>query len=179
MAKIAFNTLGNTNETDKLEAAIEDIGNRSKTLREDIQHVLMGVLSHWKLTKSNQHVKRLVGLLDTAMGDGMKRNGMKSWVIKHLGMIENAETGDLVCGTLDHSELDKTKADAQKWWSMAPEGPVKFDLDAAIVSLLKKADKAQEKLTKGELKEGDSVDVDVETLAALKALAATRQISLQ
>lgn len=157
----------------QLTAQIEDAVQHWTKGREKIQHALVGICSYTHMSGSKDHLARLTNSLIDGLGDGINANAIRQWAVEHLGMHLNSNTNKMVPGKKAPEDFDTKVASGVKWWTLAPQKPYVFDLNSAVMSLLKQAEGAAEKAAK---KGGDSkADVDPETLQMLKELSAVAQ----
>lgn len=121
-----------------IAAAVES----ATSMRQKIQHALVGCVSHWALTGSNSGLMDIVNTFLKDLGQGVNLKAVKSWCEEHLHMQEDAEGKRLVFKPVKASDLDTKKAAADVWWSHKPQTVFSFDLVADIVKLANKAAKA-------------------------------------
>ena len=132
----------------KLKEDINIAIQSANTMREKVQHALVGCVSHWKLTGSNSGLAPIINEFIKELGQGVNLKAVKAWCEKHLHMVEDAEGKRLIFKAVELSELNTKAANEEKWWSLKPQQVFSFDLKTAIIALEKKAKKAQDALDK-------------------------------
>lgn len=120
----------------------------ANTMRDRVQHALVGCVSHWSMTGSNEGLADLVNLFIEQLGQGVNLKAVKAWCEKHLHMQEDAEGKKLLFKPVKADDLDTKAAANEKWWSLKPQAVFSFDIAAAIISLAKKAAKANDEQAK-------------------------------
>ncbi len=156
----------------KLEGEIGEAIMSANTMRDKVQHALVGCVSHWKLTGSNEGLADLVNHFINELGQGVNLQAVKAWCEKHLHMMEHTEGKKLVFKAVKVSALDTAKAAEEKWWSLKQQTVFSFDLTQQIVSLANKAAKAA---ARGEAEADAEVSIEPEIMDALNALAKQAQ----
>lgn len=156
----------------KLKEDINVAIQSANTMRDKVQHALVGCVSHWKLTGSNTGLAPIINEFIKELGQGVNLNAVKAWCEEHLHMIEDLEGKRLVFKAVKVEQLDTKKANECKWWTLKPQQVFSFDLKTAILALEKKAKKAQEELEKDP--EAD-VQIDPAIYAQLMQLSNTVQ----
>lgn len=155
---------------DKLKADIAEAVESATTMRQKVQHALVGCVSHWSMTGSNKGLMDIVnGFLDQ-LGQGVNLKAVKAWCEKHLHMQEDAEGKRLVFRPVKSSVLDTKAAAEEHWWTLKPQQVFSFDLTAAIIALAKKAAKASEQ---AETDPEADVKLDADLYAQIMQLEAT------
>ena len=152
----------------KLKEDINVAIQSANTMREKVQHALVGCVSHWKLTGSNAGLMPIVNEFIKELGQGVNLKAVVSWCETHLHMTEDAEGKRLVFKAVELSALDTQAANACKWWTLKPQTIFSFDLKTAIIALEKKAKKAQDALDKDP---DADVQLDPEIYAQLMQLS--------
>jgi len=161
-----------------LEAQIADTIQHWTKARDGVQASLVGILSHVHMTENQDHAARLTNMLLDGLGDGINGNAIREWAGKHMNMIMNKEQ-KLVCRKFDLTKFSKTAvASKENWYSLRIQKPTMFNLDAQIVALLKKAEKAAEK-SPDALVEGSKIEVGEDALKALREIAAASVTRLE
>jgi len=143
----------------------------ANTMRERVQHALVGCVSHWAMTGSNEGLSDLVNLFIEQLGQGVNLKAVKAWCEKHLHMQEDAEGKKLLFKPVKSTDLDTKAAANEKWWSLKPQTVFSFDIASAIISLAKKAAKASEEQTKDPDADVKLDDALMEQLAQLGKVA--------
>ena len=154
-----------------LEALKNDIAlavESAATMRDRVQHALVGCVSHWKTTGSNAGLMDIVNLFITELGQGVNLKAVKQWCEIYLHMQEDVEGKRLVFKPVKVSDLDTKAAADKKWWTLKPQNVFSFDLTDQIIALAVKAAKASKKAATSE---DAAVDIDPEMLTQLEALA--------
>lgn len=147
-----------------IAAAVES----ASSMRNKVQHALVGCVSHWKLTGSNAGLMDIVNQFLTELGQGVNLKAVKAWCEKHLHMQEDAEGKRLVFKPVKASALDTKAASEEMWWSLKPQQVFSFDLAQSIISLAKKAAKAAKE---AEANPDADVTMDDAAYAQLQQLA--------
>ena len=161
-----------------LEAQIADTIQHWTKARDGVQASLVGILSHVHMTENQDHAARLTNMLLDGLGDGINGNAIRDLAGKHMNMIMNKEQ-KLVCRKFDLTKFSKTAvASKENWYSLRVQKPTMFNLDAQIVALLKKAEKAAEK-SPDALVEGSKIEVGEDALKALREIAAAATTRLE
>lgn len=147
----------------------------ANTMRERVQHALVGCVSHWAMTGSNEGLGDLVNLFIEQLGQGVNLKAVKAWCEKHLHMQEDAEGKKLLFKPVRADVLDTKAAANEKWWTLKPQTVFSFDLTQAIISLARKAAKAHEEQTKDPEADVKLDDTLMEQLAQLGKSAEQKQ----
>lgn len=129
---------------DNLKSDIAAAVESATTMREKVQHALVGCVSHWAMTGSNAGLMDIINKFLAELGQGVNLKAVKAWCEKHLHMVEDVEGKRLVFKAVKASDLNTKAAADEKWWSLKPQQVFSFDLTAAIIALAKKAAKASE-----------------------------------
>lgn len=150
----------------EINKAITSIGNRASKLDSDVHRAAVSVVFHSAKHNDPDVAKRLVN----AMGKTMRKQALIGWLVNY-GAFTLDEAGELVYNKTRAeqamSEGNIHAAIAEPFWEFTPEPQYRqFDLNAAIASLLKKAESA---LTN---EKQDTALVQPDKLAALRAIAA-------
>jgi len=160
--------------TASLEALKADIAiaiESATTMRAKVQHALVGCVSHWKLTGSNEGLGDIVNLFISQLGQGVNLKAVKSWAEKNLHMMEHADGKKLIFMAVKVADLDTKAAAADLWWKHKPQTVFSFDQVTAILALVDKNTKA-EKTAEADADAEVKMDVRLtEKLAELAALA--------
>jgi hypothetical protein len=145
--------------------------------RDGVQQVLVSIVSLVRISKSQEAVPRLVNLLLDGMGNGVNGNAIRDWSAKHLNTVVNKE-GKVVCRKYDAKAISSTAvASKSVWYDFRPvtaTNPVKFDLDAQIIALLKKA----QKMAGAKPKANDRIVVQATALDALVAMSKASEVRI-
>lgn len=152
-----------------IQAGISGIDKRSKTLRENIQQTAVSILVHVHKNGNTEHGALLANNLVEALGEGMRRNSLQMWFVKHAGFVYNSETKELVKGKKKGKDIDAAAAKADPWEkAVKAEEPKPFDLIEALGKVIASAEKDRKK-------RGENSSVSPEQIAALKALAVKKE----
>lgn len=154
---------------DLLKADIALAVESVQTMKQRVQHALMGCASHWHMTGSNLGLGEIINLFITDINSGVNTRAVVAWCEQNLGMQVHATEDKLVFGKKQAKDLDlKAIAAGKQWYELKPITPFSFDLYAAVEALQKKAVKAQAEFNK----DGDvDVKLDELVMASLKQLA--------
>lgn len=151
-----------------IDAAIESILKRGKSLQNDIHKASCSILRQWfdsgNVATAVRQTNKLVG----AMPDMARSNALKAWFESFAGFVWNKDEKHFVYRP-DATKIAEERvkaAIAEPFWAFSPEPDYKpMNIDAMIEAIVKKA---RQRRQKG-LKEG--VDyVPEEKLKALEAL---------
>ena len=151
---------------DAIEKAITSIGNRSKTIQQDVHKAACSILLQWHITGDVRPVASQFNRLIAALGEGMRANALRSWVETFGMQAYNPEDKLFVKGKATKIKEDDVKASIQEpWYSFKPEPAYKpMDFDALLVSIIKRTETRVEKgLTKDD-------NINLDHLAALKKI---------
>ena len=170
--------------------ALQDLTNEAlesaKTMREKVQRVLEGCVSHWKLTGSNEGLKQLVnGFINHEALKGVNSPAISAWAQKHLHMFVGTDAEGKPAlffkSGVNVKDLDTKKAVEENWWSLKTMTPFQFDQVTVLQKLVKasiSANEKKEKALKAGREVGDVVVDDAVTAKLKEALAlAQAQIS--
>ena len=149
-----------------MAAAVES----ATTMKAKVQHALVGSVSHFAVTGSNEGLAEIINGFIGELGQGINLKAVKAWAEKHLHMQEDAAGEKLVFKPVKAKDLDTKAAAAEMWYSLKPQTVFSFDLTAAIIAMAKKAAAAESKLAKDG---GLDVNIDTALLEQLKQLAKT------
>jgi hypothetical protein len=160
-----------------IEKEIANVLQHWTKARDGVQHVLVSIVSLVRITKSQEGVPRLINQLLDGMGNGVNGNAIRDWSAKHLNTVLNKE-GKVVCRKYDIKSIATTAAASKSVWydfrKETPSNPVRFDLDAQIMALLKKATK----MASAKPSAGDKIVVQATALDALVALSKASEVRL-
>ncbi len=151
-----------------LKADIAIAVESATTMRQKVQHALVGCVSHWALTGSNDGLADIINTFIAELGQGVNLKAVKAWCEKHLHMQEDAEGKRLLFKPVKAKDLDTKAAAGEVWWSLKPQQVFSFDLVAAITSLANKAAKAQKELDADP--DADVKGMDPKVLSQIEAL---------
>jgi len=155
-----------------LKAQIADAVESAVSMRNKVQTALVGCLSHWNMTGSNAGLKEIINTFIGDLDGGVNTKAVVEWCSIHLAMIPNADQSGLVFDASRKPSTTKKAAADKPWYKHKKQNPFAFDLDTAILSVLKKAEKAEKAL----VEDGDAdVRIDHNTLVALKTVGAKVQ----
>lgn len=133
------------------------------TMQKKVQIAAVSILQHahkhGDYTKANDLVNGL--------GTGVRAAALVEWFSTYGGLtVKEGEEGFSGWAGADHIKDNFQDAKATMWWTLKPVSPFKaFDLEAAIASLVKKAEKAA-----ADTEHAKENNVDAELLAKLRAL---------
>lgn len=128
-----------TMSTAEIIKGTTSIDRRAKTLREDIQKVAVSILYGYHKSNDRETFERCANELTKALGDGMRRNSLQMWFIKHGGMVWNPTEKVLVRGVIKHSDINVLEAKNSPWEkTVAPEEPKPLDVYKEIERLAKR-----------------------------------------
>ena len=156
---------------EKLRKDIAIAVESANTMRDRIQHALVGCVSHWAMTGSNAGLADIVNEFIEQLGQGVNLKAVSAWCQKHLHMQPTAE-GDKLCFKPVKANVLSTKdATAEKWWTLKVQNDVHFDLTKAIIALANKAAKEADKQSQDDLAAGSIDPALMEGLAKLAKAA--------
>ncbi len=143
-----------------ITAQIQNIAKRGKAWQEDVQKCALNIVRH----VNQHHEVSLVNQLIEAIPAGARANALREWFCKH-GKVEFNEEDQVFLPSRDKAKPIEA-ALLEKWYNCKPEPAFKaVDLDAAILQLIKRADKA--------LKDEENADkhsIDTKKLDKLRLL---------
>ena len=147
-----------------INTAITSIAKRGKLFERDLHTVAVSTLQH-----AMQHGDiTLANKLIAALGKSQRTNALRDWYI-NFGPFAYDATTRAMTFVKGSNKTDIKPAMALPFWEFKQEAAyIPFDMQAAIISLVKRADKA--------MQHGDKVDKA--TLAQLAALAGTTVTAL-
>lgn len=137
--------------TDKkaLDTAINSIAGRAKKLDTDVQNVGLSAINHAQLHGDVTYINRLW----LALGKGHRKAALTGWLLAFAPVVANAEPETKKERPFNFSREKANATDvgtmlanaaANPWFDFKPEAApdVEFDVRAALIRLLKSADKA-------------------------------------
>lgn len=146
-----------------LDAAIATCHANFASVKNEIQDVLIGIVSH-AAGKGNGNVSRAKVLID-GFGDGLNAGALVEWFAIVGIMFDDEGTVSLNKKLLNSDNF--TKAKNTKWFDLKKQNPYKgFDLKEQLIKLLKQAETASHK-------DGDDaklVSIDADLLKKVEAL---------
>jgi len=174
MSKVVFKTLAERNDESSIVSAINSLHRRSDSLQLDIHLVLTAIATRWAASGDMRPVSTHINLLLTKdkMG-GVRKNAIKAWVQKHMGLAI-IEEGDnkghfyVPVDLKDGKHLKLKELCNERWWEMKPEEDYK-----PIEDPIKLIKALTNKLIKDQNKAGDQTKVTPEMIEALNAMTAT------
>lgn len=144
----------------KLNKAIDSIAARGKKLDMDIQVAGLSAVAHVEKTGDIGPVNRLY----LALGKGARKSALVAWLLAYAKVSANAgeDKKDKPFVYAKDKVTQLEEADANPWFEFKPEPDPDevFDLQAAVVALIKKA--GSKKLAAG----GESLRKKLEALAS-------------
>lgn len=153
----AKNTFKVLNGAEAIGAAIKSISTRGKTLERDIHVAAVSCLAHADKHGDITLAQKLVDAIPTLA----RKNALRDWFLAHGKFSYDMQNKALTFDKKAKTQLEASIA--TPFWEFKPEAEYKpFNMEAAIVSLVKRAEKA--------IENGD--DVPVDRLEALRQLAA-------
>lgn len=145
-----------------IDTAIKSINTRGKSLQRDIHVAAVSCLNHADKHGDVTLAQKLVDAVPTLA----RKNALRDWFIAHGKFSYDATEKVLTFNKKGTTQLEQ--AIAMPFWEFKQEAAyVPFDIQAAILTLVKRAEKA--------VNNGDNVDK--KTLAALTALTGTAKPS--
>jgi len=156
----------------------------AKTMRSKVQKLLVGCVSHWKLTGSNDGLKQLInGFVKDGALNGVNTPAITAWCEKHLHMFvgedKDGKPALFFKSGIVAKDLNTKVAAEENWWELRKQSPFKFDQLASLRKLAKasaeaaiKAEKARE--AGREVKSCEVDDAITAKLAELVKLAEAR-----
>lgn len=159
MTKATFKMLDGAKAID---TAIKSINTRGKSLQRDIHVAAVSCLNHADKHGDVTLAQKLVDAVPTLA----RKNALRDWFIAHGKFSYDATEKVLTFNKKATTQLEQ--AIAVPFWEFKQEAAyVPFDIQAAILTLVKRAEKA--------INNGDNVDK--KTLATLQSLTGTAKPS--
>lgn len=128
----------------------DDAIQSSLTMRDTVQKLLVGCVSHYKMTGNNDGLKELVNAFVTDDGvKGINTPAVVEWCHQHLGMFtgtnKSGKPALFFRADFNAKMLNVAKATDAKWWTLKKVTPFAFDQVNAILALAKKSAAASKK----------------------------------
>ena len=133
-----------------LEGLRDEAIQSALTMRDSVQNLLVGCVSHYKMTGNNDGLKELVNAFVTDDGvKGINTPAIVEWCNTHLGMFTGEDKEGNAClffrADFEPKMLNVSKSTDSKWWTLKKVTPFAFDQVNAILALAKKSASAAKK----------------------------------
>ena len=133
-----------------LEGLRDEAIQSALTVRDTVQKLLVGCVSHYKMTGNNDGLKELVNAFVKDDGiKGINTAAIVEYCHQHLGMFTGTDKSGKPAlffrSDFNVKMLDVSKATEVKWWTLKKVTPFAFDQVNAILALAKKSAAAGKK----------------------------------